>query len=101
GFAFGGELARRAAGERNDPDLLRLLVRRHVNGLHAEGDPSAIMRDLRIAEALQLHHGVHVERPLLREHRRSASEQEYGPSHTSIVTRVSGAGCRGTAKLGP
>ena len=79
------DLARWAAVQRHDPDLLRLLVGRDVHGLHGERHPSAIGRNLRIADPLQLHHGIGVEGPLLGEgNRREPCNRDEFTMHTRL-----------------
>ena len=44
--------------QRHDPDVRRLRVGSEIDIDHAEDYPLAVGRDLRIADALQLHHVV-------------------------------------------
>ena len=77
----------------HNPDLRRLLVRGDVDGLHGERHPAAVGRDLRIADSLQRHHGVGVERPLLRGEDCRGEEQEEKPAaHTTAIVALVEAG---------
>jgi hypothetical protein len=50
--------------ERHDPHMWRLRIGRQIDIGHAEDHPLAVGRNLRIADALQLHHVVESERML-------------------------------------
>src|ERR1019366_3634506 len=90
GLAIERDLPRRASLEGHNPDLHRLLVRRHVDGLDREGHELAIGGELRVADPLQLQQSIHIKRLFLREHDRGRSEQEQETAHTSIVTPDAG-----------
>ena len=56
GILIGDDLALLTSGRRHDPDVRRLGVGRQIHVDHAEDHPLAVRRNLRLADALELHH---------------------------------------------
>ena len=80
GGAFVGELPRRPAIDRDGVDLLRLLVAVEVDALDRERDGAAVGRDLRIADARDLHQRLRVKGELLSGEERAQQESQDGDS---------------------
>jgi hypothetical protein len=79
--------------QRDDPDVRRLRVHFQIHVDYAEDDPPAVGRDLRIADALQLHHVFKCEGMLgLGESGKSEGEnekREKKPAHKRPPTKSS------------
>src|SRR5271157_4198587 len=56
GILIGDDLSLLTSGRRHDPDVRRLRIGLEIHIDHAEDHPLAVGRNLRLADALQLHH---------------------------------------------